>query len=86
MKKIVTTVLAIFFLLLTQAQTGTIYGKITDSSAKKPLALTTVTIYRAIDTVIVTYRLSNDTGAFRIPNLPFGTPLRLLATYASTGY
>ncbi len=82
MKKIVTTVLAIFFLLLTQAQTGTIYGKITDSSAKKPLALTTVTIYRAIDTVFVTYRLSNDTGAFRIPNLPFGTPLRLLATYA----
>lgn len=64
------------------AQTGTITGKITDSVGKKNLALATVTIFRAKDTSIVTYRLSTETGEFKVPGLPLGLPLRLLVTYS----
>ena len=63
------------------AQTGTIDGKIFGSD-KKPLALTTITVFTAQDTSIVTYRMSNDNGAFKIPNLPLGKQLRVLATYS----
>ena len=64
------------------AQSGNIFGKITDSSSKKTLPLTTVTIFRAKDTSIITYRLSGDGGEFKIPGIPLGVPLRLMATYS----
>lgn len=64
------------------AQTGNISGKITDSSGKKVLPLTTVTIFRAKDTTIITYRLTSESGEFKIPNLPYDVPLRLMATYS----
>jgi hypothetical protein len=63
-------------------QSGNISGKITDSSGKKTLPLTTVTIFKAKDTTIITYRLSSDGGEFKIPGLPFDVPLRLMATYS----
>ena len=76
--------LCIFFFVSVSlsAQSGNISGKIVDSSNKKPLALTTVTVFKANDTSIVTYRLSNDAGEFKIPSLPFNVPLRLLVTYS----
>ncbi len=46
------------------------------------MALTTVTIFRAKDTTIITYRLSTDMGEFKIPGLPLNVPLRLMATYS----
>jgi hypothetical protein len=64
------------------AQSGNISGKITDSAGKKTLPLTTVTIFKAKDTTIITYRLSSDGGEFKIPGLPLGMPLRLMATYS----
>jgi hypothetical protein len=63
-------------------QTGNISGKVSDSTGKKFLALTTITIFKARDTSIVTYRLSNDAGEFKIPGLPLNVPLRLMATYS----
>ena len=63
-------------------QSGNIIGKITDSSGKKKLSLTTITIFKAKDTSIITYRLSDDAGVFKIPGLPFDMPLRLMATYS----
>lgn len=82
MRKFVTTALAALLFLNLSAQTGTISGKITDSTGKKVLPLTTVTIFRARDTSIVTYRLSTDMGEFKIPGLPMNVPLRLMATYS----
>ena len=82
MRKLLTGLCALLITGLVQAQNGTISGKITDSSGKKPLPLTTITIFKAKDTVIVTYRLTTEAGEFKIPSLPFDVPLRLLATYS----
>lgn len=64
------------------SQTGAISGKVADSSGKKFLSLATITIFKAKDTSIITYRLSNDGGEFKIPNLPFDLPMRLMVTYS----
>lgn len=61
---------------------GTVSGKISDSAGKKQLALATVTIFRAKDTSILTYRLSTESGEFKVPGLPLNLPLRLMATYS----
>ncbi len=72
----------VLLIVSSQAQTGSISGKITDSSGKKVLPLTTITVFIAKDTTIVTYRLSTETGEFKIPNLPINVPLRMMATYS----
>jgi hypothetical protein len=72
----------ILFSLMANAQLGNISGKITDSTGKKLLPLTTITVFKAKDTTIITYRLSNENGEFKIPGLPFDVPLRLMATYS----
>ncbi|MEO8171825.1 MAG: outer membrane beta-barrel protein [Sediminibacterium sp.] len=82
MKFTFAAIIACLFTICVQAQSGNISGKITDSSGKKTLPLTTITIFKAKDTTIVTYRLSNETGEFKIPGLPFDVPLRLMATYS----
>jgi len=64
------------------AQSGSISGKITDSSYKYPQGLATVTVFRAVDTTIITYRLSNTDGTFKIPGLPLNVPLRFMVTYS----
>ena len=75
--------MAIFLLAVSvKAQTGNITGVITDSSGKKTLPLTTITIFNAKDTIIITYRLSSDGGEFKIPGLPLDVPMRLMATYS----
>lgn len=64
------------------SQTGNISGKIVDSSSKKGLALATVTVFKAKDTSIITYRLSNQDGVFKIPGLPYNVPLRFMVTFS----
>ncbi|MBV9987339.1 MAG: outer membrane beta-barrel protein [Chitinophagaceae bacterium] len=81
MKRLLT---ASCFLLpfIARAQQGAATGKITDGAARKGLALATITIFRAKDTSIVTYRLSTETGEFKVPGLPFNLPLRLMVTFS----
>ncbi|MDB5209501.1 MAG: TonB-dependent receptor [Sediminibacterium sp.] len=81
MRRLITAA-ACLCIVFAKAQSGNISGKITDSSGKKNLALTTITIFNAKDTSIITYRLSNELGEFKIPGLPFNIPLRLMATYS----
>lgn len=76
------TFLLIGSCFIVHAQTGTIAGKIVDSSGKKSLALATITVFRAKDTSIITYRLSTESGEFKVPGLPLNVPLRLMATYS----
>ena len=64
------------------SQTGNISGKVADNDSKKILALATVTVFKAKDTSIITYRLSGPNGEFKIPNLPFDIPLRIMVTYS----
>jgi hypothetical protein len=64
------------------AQTGLISGKLKDSATAKPLAFATVTVFKAKDTVIVTYRLSNPDGEFRVSGLPLDIPLRAVISFS----
>ncbi len=79
----------VFFLLLTlcffsaaSAQSGSITGKLSDSASHKPLAFATVTVFKAKDTTIVTYRLTNPDGEFKVGGLPLDLPLRVIITFS----
>lgn len=77
--------LFIFFSLIfsvASGQPGIISGKTIDELTKKPLAYATVTIFKSIDTTLLTYRLSNEKGDFKVPGLPLKTPLRLVITFS----
>src|SRR5882757_65617 len=66
---------------------ATLKGKLTDSTAKTPLGLATVTVFKAADTAIITYRLSNPEGDFKIPGLPFDVNCRVVVSYSGySGY
>ncbi len=76
----------LFFVLIisgitVSAQTGSISGNIADSG-HKALAFATVTVFKAKDTAIVTYRLSNPEGGFRVTGLPLDMPLRMIVTFS----
>jgi hypothetical protein len=66
---------------------ATLKGKLIDSTAKTPLGLATVTVFKASDTAIITYRLSNPDGDFKIPGLPFDVNCRVVVSYSGySGY
>ncbi|MXV14510.1 outer membrane beta-barrel protein [Hufsiella ginkgonis] len=60
---------------------GVISATIIDSATRKPVTYASVSVFRAADTVLLTYRLSDDKGGFRIPSLPVATRLRLVVTF-----
>jgi hypothetical protein len=60
---------------------GTIKGLLKDSSGKQVLSLATVTVFIAKDTTIVTYRLSDPAGAFKIPGIPLNINCRVLVSF-----
>jgi hypothetical protein len=83
--KICLTASLLFSLLIgAQAQNnaGVIKGTLKDSSNKQVLALATVTVFLAKDTSIITYRLSDPSGNFRIPGLPLDVSCRVLISYS----
>ena len=61
---------------------GSIKGKLTDTTGKTPLGFATVTVFKATDTVLVTYRLSNPEGEFRVPGLSLNAPYRVVISYS----
>jgi hypothetical protein len=63
-------------------QKGLLTGRLVDSSGAKPVPYATITIFKASDTSIITYRLSDPEGNFRIPALPVQTNLRAVITAA----
>jgi hypothetical protein len=82
--KILLTVASLWITVAVNAQ-GTIRGKLVDSTSKSPLPLATVTVFNASDTSIITYRLSNAEGEFRVPGLPLNSRCRVLITYSGYG-
>src|SRR5437868_3433842 len=64
---------------------ATLKGKLIDSTAKTPLGLATVTVFKASDTTIITYRLSSPDGDFKIPGLPFNVNSRVIVSYSGYG-
>ncbi|HEY0040010.1 MAG TPA: outer membrane beta-barrel protein [Flavisolibacter sp.] len=61
---------------------GTIKGKLVDSSGKNPLGLATVTVFKAADTALITYRLSNPEGEFKVSGLPLNFECRVVISYS----
>lgn len=61
---------------------GSIKGKLTDTTGKNPVALATVSVFKAADTVLVTYRLSNPEGEFKVTGLSLNTPYRAVISYS----
>lgn len=80
-------IFALIFLsaFLTKSFTqGVIKGKIIDSTSEKPLIFATITILKTTDTSLVTYRLTDPEGNFRITGLPLHTSLYALISF--TGF
>jgi len=82
MKNILVASLLLFITLIANAQNGSISGRVTDSLLKKPLALATVTVFKAVDTSMITYRLSSESGEFKVPGLPLNVPLRFIVSFS----
>lgn len=81
MRKLIGLIAFLFFTTVVFAQKGQIIGKVVDQNGKA-LPLVTVTVFNALDTTIITYRMTNEDGNFKITNLPIDKDLRLLATYS----
>ncbi|HEY0060297.1 MAG TPA: carboxypeptidase regulatory-like domain-containing protein, partial [Flavisolibacter sp.] len=64
-----------------QAQ-GSIRGKIIDSASKAPLSLATVTVFKAADTALITYRISTPDGEFKVNGLPLNATCRVVISYS----
>lgn len=82
MKKTVLLVLTACLYSAIVLSQGTLKGKITDSSTAKPLGLATVTVFKAADTAIITYRLSTPDGDFRVPGIPLEVNCRVVISYS----
>ena len=72
-----------FILLLMQVHAQRIIrGKLVDSASKHALSLATVSVFKATDTTLITYRLSTTEGDFRIPGIPLNVPCRLIISFS----
>src|SRR4030095_5195518 len=72
--------LLLIFSLSVIAQTGSIKGQVRDTSEKKPLANSSVSILRKTDSVLVTYTRTKEDGTYSFKNIKPGSYL-LLITY-----
>jgi hypothetical protein len=82
MKQVFTLIIVLFSSFAASAQSGSISGKLKDSATGKGLGYATVTVFKAKDTSIVTYRLSNPDGDFKVGGLPLDFPLRVIITFS----
>ncbi len=73
------------FLSLQTFSQGTIKGKLVDSVSKQPLGFATITVFKAADTVIISYRLSTPEGEFKVPGLPFDLNCRVVISFSGYG-
>jgi hypothetical protein len=86
MYKIILPALLIFIGLSAGAQNkAVIKGKITDSLNHAPLELATVAVLDTRDTTstLLSYTLSDKTGAFTLHNLPVDIPLKVLISFVA---
>lgn len=74
--------LALAFIVLSNlafAQKGSITAILLDSADHKlTLNYATISLFKGADTILTTYKLSDDKGVFKIPNLDLGVNYRLV--------
>ena len=73
------------FIYSTSFSQGSITGKMVDSTTGNALPLATVTVFKAADTSLITYRLSNNNGEFKIPGLPLNIENRVVISFSGFG-
>jgi hypothetical protein len=82
MRKIALLITLFFFSFLQLRAQGSIRGKIIDSSSRAPLSLATVTVFKAADTALITYRISTPDGEFKVNGLPLNSSCRVVISYS----
>ncbi|WP_210463068.1 TonB-dependent receptor [Rufibacter roseolus] len=85
MKSLLPAVLLFFFVCLAtgaiaQGQKGEVKGKLWDATHKEALSYATIAVYTAQDTTLVTFRVSDDKGNFKVPGLALNQQLRIVIT------
>jgi hypothetical protein len=79
MKRILLAIAFVLTANLLFAQKGSLTGILLDSANHKTtLNYATVSVFKGADTILSTYKLSDDKGVFRINNLEIGTRYRLV--------
>ncbi len=79
MKRTTLAFVLLFCTYLTFAQKGSVKGVLLDSADHKiTLNYATISIFKGVDTVLTTYKLSDDKGVFKISNLDLGANYRLV--------
>ncbi|MGM9479142.1 outer membrane beta-barrel protein [Pedobacter sp. GSP4] len=80
-KHLLSIAFSLIFLNLFAQKNGSITGILADSANHKTtLNYSTVSVYKAGDSVLTTYKLSDDKGIFKINNLVTGIKYRLVIT------
>jgi hypothetical protein len=77
-------ILSLITTVLFAQNKGSIKGELKDSLTKQVLAFATVTVFDAKDTSVVSYRLSDPSGKFQVPAIPFN--LRCRVVISMQGY
>jgi hypothetical protein len=85
MKRILTLITMSLCLAQYGYSQGTLKGKIMDSASQKPLGYATVSVFKAADTALITYRLSTPEGEFKVPNLPLDYNCRVVISFSGYG-
>ncbi len=79
MKKVFLTLILTFSIAITFAQKGSISGLLLDSAdQKRTLNYATISVFKVGDSVLSTYKLSDDKGVFKIPNLQLDVNYRIV--------
>lgn len=85
MKKLfiaLTILISNIFYLQAQQNNGIITGKLVDSSTGKPLSFATIAIYKAKDSSLFTYRMSDPSGNYKVTGMPLNIDLRILISFS----
>src|SRR5215217_354129 len=59
------------------ANPGSVKGLVRDTAQKYVLKSATVSVYKAADSTLLSYQVTNNYGEFNFKNLPVNLPLRL---------
>lgn len=71
----------LYYVVPAAAQTNTITGRVAESAAGKGLAYATVSLVKAVDSILVGFTIADSSGRFRLSGIPGGNYL-LSVSYA----
>ena len=77
------TLLLITFFNAFSQKSASLKGKVIDPSENTPLELATIAVLNAQDSSLISYTVSDKTGAFKLTNMPAQQRLNILVSYAS---